>query len=945
MPSARVAPQACPVVEAPTRWHRYRRVPSLVPSTPSDLYAQLVRCLGAALDCEGALLAVAEPGGRRLAALAAERGGEPLGPGAPLPDGALQGAFDRGPEWVAEGLSRRPAGELGAFDGCDSLVAVVFEDPLSGQRGVVAALFGGPPPDRARALDLLQALARAVQSARRDEWLARHAALMREALQSVDEGFLVLDPEHRVLLENSAAGRLLGPGASFPRRLERRLAAGDGGLSQALAERRAWRGLLRLHRDGADRQTLCIDAELLPLPGDGLRLLILREVTRQVEDAERLTLALEISRAGLWDWDIARHRFVTNAAYHQMLGEGPQPQPVDSSYFLERLHPEDARELQESVRRWIDAETAHMDQHFRLRKHDGSYLWVRSIGRVVERDPQGAPTRAIGYNFDVDVERRIEQRARELKRRLELFVENTPAQVAMLDRELRYLVVSRGWLDHYGLQSGQVLGQLHDDLFPILSARWSERFGRALGGERLHCERDLLTRPDGNSDWTRWTLQPWRDEQGRIGGVVLVTEDIGEQVEHEVRLAESREAAEAANRAKSGFLANMSHEIRTPMTAILGFTDLLLDPDLEHGQRSEYVDTIRRNGHHLLTLINDVLDLSKIEAGKLALEALPVEPQPLLRELRDLFQVHAEPKGLDLRLRIETPLPRRLTTDPVRLRQILTNLLGNALKFTSSGWVELGARCQAADRRLQFWIADSGIGMSDGQVQRLFQPFTQADDSTARHFGGTGLGLSISRRLAQMLGGDLRVETELGAGSRFTLELPLPPGDELEPATAVDPQDCASPAPERSAVERPPQALPALPLLGRRLLLAEDGLDNQRLIRLLLQRAGAEVSVVGNGRLALEALAAARAGGRPFDLVLMDVQMPELDGLAATRELRQQGQTLPVVALTAQAMAGDRERCLAAGCDDYLAKPIDRALLIDRCQSLLASGLRSDARP
>jgi PAS domain S-box-containing protein len=396
------------------------------------------------------------------------------------------------------------------------------------------------------------------------------------------------------------------------------------------------------------------------------------------------------------------------------------------------------------------------------------------------------------------------------------------------------------------------------------------------------------------------------------------------------QLAAASQCAEAANRAKSEFLANMSYELRTPLTAILGYTDLLHEATVDDGAR-DYLGTIRRNGEHLLALINDILDLSKIEAGKMDVERIACSPAQLVADVVSLMRVRAGARGLGLQVEFCGAIPETIQTDPVRLRQILVNLVGNAIKFTHEGGVRIVMtldRGTHAQPRLCVDVIDTGIGMAPEHVAQAFDPFMQADASMARRFGGTGLGLAISRRFAQLLGGDLTVESELDHGSTFTLT--IDPGA-LEGVRLVT--DLHEAVTER----RDPPPVAPVPQLHGRVLLAEDGPDNQRLISTVLQRAGLEVTVAENGRIALEQIAAADEVGRPFDVVLMDMQMPELDGYAATAALRARGCDRPIIALTAHAMAGDREKCLAAGCSDYLSKPVNIGELRGRIAAALAT--------
>lgn len=404
----------------------------------------------------------------------------------------------------------------------------------------------------------------------------------------------------------------------------------------------------------------------------------------------------------------------------------------------------------------------------------------------------------------------------------------------------------------------------------------------------------------------------------------------------------AQHGVEAATRAKSSFLANMSHEIRTPMTAIMGYSDLLLDPAQSVTERSLCVQTIRRNGEHLLGVINDILDLAKIEDGRISIERSPVDVFRVMEELTSTMQVKAQARAITLRSEVCTPFPATICTDPLRLQQILTNLVSNAIKFTDCGGVCVRASLvQNNDRDMVcFEVVDTGIGMTAEQMSRLYQPFTQVDNSSTRAFGGSGLGLTISKRLAALMGGDIEVSSTLGIGTTFTLNIDA--GDIAKVRMLKE-------APGSVSASRRVSAPQDNVLQGRRILLAEDGPDNQRLISHHLHRAGAELVVVDNGRSAVEKVLESQARGTPFDVILMDMQMPELDGYGATSQLRSQGWGGAIIALTAHALLADKDKCMSVGCSDYITKPVDRDTLIKACaqwantsgQSL--SGLASDS--
>ncbi|MDJ0818000.1 MAG: ATP-binding protein [Desulfobacterales bacterium] len=441
-------------------------------------------------------------------------------------------------------------------------------------------------------------------------------------------------------------------------------------------------------------------------------------------------------------------------------------------------------------------------------------------------------------------------------------------------------------------------------------------------------QRDSIIRLQLSEDELR-TLKancsPVLGDGGNYAGVLVSFDDITELEEKEIELLNSKLEAEKANKAKSSFLANMSHEIRTPMNAILGFTEILKRGYVKNEAESlRYLNTIHSSGKNLLELINDILDLSKVESGRLEMENRKIEPYAIIHEVLQILTVKANEKGIALAFRADGALPREIETDPVRLRQIIFNLVGNAIKFTEAGSVTVTCRITKKDASTQLIIdvSDTGIGISTEALKDIFDPFVQAESTVTRRFGGTGLGLAISRRFAQALGGDITVKSELGMGSTFRISLAtgnLSGVPFLQPEAVNNLQKEIEP--ENNFHWQFPEA---------RVLVVDDGGENRELVKLLLEEAGLFVDEAENGQIGVEK---ATAGG--FDVILMDVQMPVMDGFTAVGILRKQGLKIPVIALTANAMKGFEAQCLEAGYSGYLSKPINIDEFMERMAQIL----------
>ncbi|WP_330831985.1 ATP-binding protein [Piscinibacter sp.] len=472
----------------------------------------------------------------------------------------------------------------------------------------------------------------------------------------------------------------------------------------------------------------------------------------------------------------------------------------------------------------------------------------------------------------------------------------------------------------FGWAPGRLAGELTTVVWPHLDdydAMRHEATPVLSRGQAYELERQMR-RADGSLFWCRMRAQAIDIASLRHGGTIWIAEDVTERRQVDQTLAAARDAAEAASRAKSAFLANTSHEIRTPLNGLLGLARLAMQAGLEETRRQQYLVQILDSAHSLSGIISDILDLSKIEAGKITLESVPFGLRDTLSSVHEAYRSLAEAKGLDLVLSVDDHVPATVLGDPVRVRQILTNFVTNALKFTERGRVRIHATL-ARPGRVRVAVSDTGPGVDEPTQRRLFMPFSQADDSTTRRYGGTGLGLSICRELAHLMGGDVGVHSMAGAGSTFWAELPL--------------VETERPDSEHGGLD-----VLADRLCGTRVLMVEDNPVNMMIAVAMLEQWGIEVTQAMDGRMAIDAVDLAQRQGRLFDAVLMDVQMPQMSGHEAARALRTRydARRLPIIALTAAALVSERDEALASGMNDFLTKPVDARKLRETLAHVIA---------
>lgn len=635
-------------------------------------------------------------------------------------------------------------------------------------------------------------------------------------------------------------------------------------------------------------------------------LIALEDITKRTVAEQKLKLAayryddmLKANKDGFWLVDGSTGKLLdVNEAAVAMLGYTRDELLSRRILDLDALYKADTYELkmrQIMSEGWGVFETQH-------RTKDG-----RIIDVEVSTLPEKTSSCLVAFIRDITQRKAME---RDL-RRLSLAVDQTVESVLITDLNARIEYVNEAFLRKTGYPRDEVLGQnphflsagktpqaTYDDLWVKLGR------GEPWQGEFINRRKD-------GSEFYEWaSVSPVHEPDGTVSAYVAVKLDITDRKKVEANLIAAKQAAESANAAKSQFLAHMSHELRTPMNAILGFAQILERDEL-HPDQLEMVGMIREAGNSLLHIINDILDLSKLEAGQLALEEKPFCLSAVLERVREFYRHGAENKGLTLRF---DPLPesmRGLQGDIHRLEQVLTNLVGNAIKFTAQGEISVRVTPLAmteSTARLRFEIKDTGIGIDEMTLARLFQPFSQGDSSITRRYGGTGLGLSISKQLVEQMGGEIGVSSQKGQGATFWFEIPF---------------KCAPKAPLLKSDEVPRATSTEKPkLMGLRVLAVDDSAMNLRMLERILILQGALVTLASDGQEALDKL---RAGPKSFDVVLMDIQMPVMDGISTTREIRRDSELskLPIIALTAGVLPEEREAAISAGMNDFLAKPLD----------------------
>lgn len=635
----------------------------------------------------------------------------------------------------------------------------------------------------------------------------------------------------------------------------------------------------------------------------------LKSVETDLREAETdLSKAIEIAQVGFWYVDVATSKTFLTPILLNQFGYDPTKTDVSFEEATRAIHPDDKELVVGAINTSIKKGTPYHIE-FRILRPDGQMRWIEAKGGVSE-DAKGKPLRFTGTTLDITNRVRAREKLEASERELRFLADSMPQIVwsAKPNGELDYF--NEVWFTYSGSTHKDNVGHgwtqfVHPEDLPETSRRWEH----SLKTLALYENEFRLRSKSGAYRWHMVRAVPVFDK-GLVVKWFGTNTDIHDRMRLEAQLTEAKSAAERANSAKSQFLANMSHEIRTPLGAIMGFAGLLRESTLSTEQNN-YATVIERNSKQLLRIIDDILDLSKVEAGMMTIEHIEFDFTEMLVDISSLMGLKAREKGVSFNIRAANKIPKILNTDPTRLRQILLNVIGNAIKFTDRGMIEI--RVTFNNNLLEFEVEDTGRGISPEQRENLFQPFAQADPSITRQFGGTGLGLALSRSLAGALGGSFDLKrSEIGKGSVFHIAIQAKAKNEADFFSNLVLEN----------TDRAPSKPPS-ELQGKKILLVEDSPDNQTLIKVYLANTGAITEIASDG-----SEGSTMVFEKNYDLVLMDVQMPVMDGITAIKHMRKKGYTKPVIALTAHAMKEERERCIVAGFSDFLSKPVRKDELI-----------------
>jgi PAS domain S-box-containing protein len=770
--------------------------------------------------------------------------------------------------------------------------------------------------------------ARDISKAKQDEASLREKeSLLRTVIDEIPDPIVLKDYKGDFLLGNQAVARLYNttpeqmPGKhdddfGVPKEMadmfrQTVLATMAKGETEVIYENsqdavsgeiRNYRSIKKPFKDASGRNQILVIAQDI---SD-----VIRSQAKVAESERRLQEVLRVTQEGIWDWHLPTGRVLHNTQWYETIGAAEGDIPTTVEAFANLIHPDDKAAVMQKLDDLLQGRQEFYQSEHRLLGRNGP-IWVQDRGGIAERDAHGNPIRVVGSYTDITMRREVEAKLANLLDEQQAILQSEVVGFVMLNGE------EMSWMN---TAYAQMLGYTTEELTrqPASLLYGSEADFRAFklaanavidtGG--VFRRQIQLPRKHAEPGW--FDISGARLHAGNDASIWAFV-DISSQKQTESALIEARQAAEQANLAKSQFLANMSHEIRTPMNGILGMAQLLLMPGLTHDERDDYAKTILTSGQTLLTLLNDILDISKVEAGKLTLAQSAIDPAQIIEDSAKLFAEMSQSKDLKVDAIWRGQAQATYLSDPIRLRQMLSNLVSNAIKFTPRGFIHIEAsevERTATHALLEFSVTDSGIGIPLDKQSLLFKAFSQVDSTNTRQYGGTGLGLSIVSSLSRLMGGEVGVASEAGKGARFWFRMQ---------AGLIDPGQAST----LVKAEAARKSIPQLGLTGC-ILVVEDTLTNRKVIEALLGKLGLQVVSVHDGKQALEAL----LQGLSPDLILMDCQMPVMDGFQATESIRAwektTGQTRQtIIALTAGAFEEDRQRCIAVGMDDFLAKPVN----------------------
>jgi len=635
------------------------------------------------------------------------------------------------------------------------------------------------------------------------------------------------------------------------------------------------------------------------------------------EKEERLRVTLEATKIGVWDWDVKNDIWIASPIYYTMLGYEPVSGPSDRTIWLTRIHPDDTENVRTKINDVLINNDVSYVYEARMLHADGSYRWHQVIGHTVEKDDQGRIKRIVGVRKDISDFKHAEEELKISKRRLRALIDTIPDLIWLKDPQGVYLQCNQRFEQLYGATENIIVGKTdYNFVSKELADFFRQKDKEAVLAGKPTINEEEVTFPDGHKEIIETIKTPIYENNGALIGVLGIGRDITQRKKTELELIKAKEKAEESDRLKSAFLANMSHEIRTPMNGILGFAGLLKEPGLSGEQQQDFIQVIEKSGVRLLNIITDIISISKIESGIIDISISDTNINNQLQFIYDSLKLDADRKKLKLFFKCALDEDEAIiTTDSEKLYGILSNLVKNAIKYTDKGEIEFGYVVKGG--AMEFYVKDSGIGIPKEKIGVIFERFIQADISDKMARQGVGLGLAISKAYVEMLGGKIWVESEESRGSTFYFTIPrsMSIDARVDLPSAVNPESEVKTESSEN--------------LGLKVLIAEDDEASVRSLSIMMEKISREIIKAKTGTLAVDTC----LSNPDIDLVLMDIQMPGMNGLDATKEIRKFNEKVIIIAETAYALEGDKEKALEAGCNNYISKPITQDSLLSLVRS------------